>query len=748
MQSQNETYEFGPFRLDPEKRRLFREGEQQPVDLTPKVFDTLLLLVRNCDRVLDKKELMDTLWPDSFVEESNLFQNVSTLRKALGESPQDHQYVVTVPGRGYRFVAQVKQTTARHDLTVLPSERLQGTNENEDQIIVSERIRSRVIVHDENGRLANNTSLAALPAAADRPFTGTLKWLALVLVLPLIAGIVLAVFRWSSKGTSVSFVNPRLVKLTTTGNIIASAISPDGRDFAYVLAEAGKESLWIKQVSASSASVEIAQPAEATFHGLTFSPDGNHIYYVVSGEGSENPSTIYRVPALGGRTLRLFTDVDGPLTLSPDGNRMAYIRGYPDEKLTALMVGNVDGTGERRLSTIPEAQGGFVLYAGPSWSPDGKTIVSAGKRNDTNGPYQTLLSVNVETGDVSTITETRWRQVGRVCWAPDNLGLFFLASDQDSGLFQVWYAGYPGGQVKKITNDLSDYRDITVTRDGKKMVAIQTSRQSNIWLSSSESAEPVQITNNNYDGLSGLAWTPDNHLLFTSVSQGNETLWVADSQGAKSQLTSTEGNDRAPVSSPDGRHVVFSSDRSGRRHLWQIENDGGQPIELTAGVDDSQPAFSPDGRFILYRSYNEGIPNVFRINADGGTPIRLTEGITGYPVIAPDGKTFAATYRERALTEVSIALFSLDGGKLLKTFSKPTGPPKLIWTNDGTALLYLRTINGVSNVWRQPIDGSAAQQLTKFGNYLIYWFDQSRDGRLAFARGTRSSDVVLVSEGR
>src|SRR5712692_6641613 len=102
----NEIFEFGLYRLDSQRRVLEREGEVLP--LTSKVLDTLLVLVRNRDRVLAKEELMTTLWPDSFVEEANLAQNVSALRKALGESPGENRFIATVPGRGYRFVADVR----------------------------------------------------------------------------------------------------------------------------------------------------------------------------------------------------------------------------------------------------------------------------------------------------------------------------------------------------------------------------------------------------------------------------------------------------------------------------------------------------------------------------------------------------------------------------------------------------------------------------------------------------------------
>ncbi len=105
--SENLRYEFDQYCLDAAKRLLLRAGE--PVPLQAKAFDTLLVLIENRDRVVGKDELMKKVWPDTFVEEINLTVNISALRKALGESPNEHRYIVTVPRRGYRFVAEVRE---------------------------------------------------------------------------------------------------------------------------------------------------------------------------------------------------------------------------------------------------------------------------------------------------------------------------------------------------------------------------------------------------------------------------------------------------------------------------------------------------------------------------------------------------------------------------------------------------------------------------------------------------------------
>jgi len=113
----SQLYEFGPFRVDGVRRLLFRDDQQVP--LTSKAFDTLLVLILHRDRVVEKDALLKAIWPDSFVEEANLAQHVSALRKALGEQAGEHRYIATIPGRGYRFVADVRvSSTTESEVTL------------------------------------------------------------------------------------------------------------------------------------------------------------------------------------------------------------------------------------------------------------------------------------------------------------------------------------------------------------------------------------------------------------------------------------------------------------------------------------------------------------------------------------------------------------------------------------------------------------------------------------------------------
>ena len=147
MQGQH-FYEFGPFRLDPSERLLLRAN--QPIQVPPKAFETLLLLVRNSGHVLTKEELMKALWPDTFVEENNLTQHISILRRALGETSGAQAYIETVPRLGYRFVEPVRAVPASDDR----------------EVVVQRRTRTRIVLHQQNEEEIVQEEFEAEPVAA------------------------------------------------------------------------------------------------------------------------------------------------------------------------------------------------------------------------------------------------------------------------------------------------------------------------------------------------------------------------------------------------------------------------------------------------------------------------------------------------------------------------------------------------------------------------------------------------------
>ena len=164
-------YEFGPFRMDPDKQRLLRENN--PVPVTPKAFETLLALVRRSRDVVSKEELLKEVWPDSFVEESNLSQNIFLLRKALGDTAENREYIVTLPGRGYRFAAPVRTVTE-------PGEALVAQARTRTQIVIEE---NEAETHEAETDQASKTLPISQTRRASRIFLLSMAVVAVLLAL-------------------------------------------------------------------------------------------------------------------------------------------------------------------------------------------------------------------------------------------------------------------------------------------------------------------------------------------------------------------------------------------------------------------------------------------------------------------------------------------------------------------------------------------------------------------------------------
>jgi DNA-binding winged helix-turn-helix (wHTH) protein len=350
-------YEFGPYRIDSVDRRLLRNGE--PVPLKAKVVDTLLVLLEHAGEVVGKEDLMQRLWPDSFVEEGNLTQNIYVLRKALAEA----DYIETVPRRGYLFTAEVrKRDEALSD--VGPQREFLASGERGPRPVLPAEPRPAVLGVAEPPPEAPRVT-GPLPAAARE----SRSRLAIGLVLG--AAALGGLWLWL-RPSRIPFEAIRLARLTTSGNAVRAAISPEGNYVGYVASATGRQSLRLRQV-ATGKDLEIVSPAAVEFYGLTFSRDGNFIYYV--SQEMNRVGMLFRVPSLGGTPARLIDDVDSPVTLSPDDKRLAFIRFIPGQR--CLVVAGADGTGERILAAS-RRESPFQIAPSPlippAWSPDGRSI--------------------------------------------------------------------------------------------------------------------------------------------------------------------------------------------------------------------------------------------------------------------------------------------------------------------------------------------------------------------------------------
>lgn len=749
-------YEFGPFRVDKVKRLLSRAGE--PVPLTPKAFDTLLLLVENRGQLVTKDALMSELWPDTFVEEGSLTRNISALRKALGENPREHRYIVTVPGQGYSFVAKVGQ--------------LSGETGN---LTITERIRTSITVTEEAPESIDieavtpaaqpKTTDSRLPPVEPAPVQEGLAsrfrvrhaFAFVTVLLVAIAATAFVTYQLFTSGGQEkppAANTPSLVmnRLTVTGNIAnaRAAISPDGRFVAYVVMDGPRtNSLWLEQI-ATLANDQLIAPAEVEYSGLTFSRDGNHIYYVAR-DKSTPFYALYRIPLIKGPPRKLLEDVDGAISFSPDGGRFVFARNQPARREATLLVANEDGTGEQEIAVIKHPE----FFGEPSWSPDGK-VIACGAGHADGGVNRYVIEVSVGSWVMKELSPQRWRWVGPVEWLADQTGLLMIASDHVSSPYQIWHLSYPSGLARRITNDTITYTRMNSTADSSALVALQLRQVTNIWvapIADLTQAKRITFGSGGYRGK--LCWTRDQKIIFESQTAGSPDVSIMNEDGTDQRHLLGDLTGRAwagsPAVSPDGRFVYFAYDITGARQVWRVDRDGSNPVQLTTGNGGDTLNCSPDGRWIVYSNPATDRPTIWKVAAEGGEPVQLTPNAARLVAISPDGKLVACLYSsEQTNMEWRIALLPIDGGEPIKIFSEAVDRVAAIrFTPDGRAVAYVDNRRDTSNIWLQPISGGPPEQLTRFDADQIFGFEWSPDGKqLACVRGIWERNLVLIKDFR
>lgn len=752
-------YEFGPFRLDPVKRRLLRDGE--PVQLTPKAFDTLLALVQQSGRTVEKDDLMRRVWPGAVVEENNLNQNITALRKCLGDSRQASRYIATIPGLGYRFVAEVKTSPVAEanisegvdGQTPLVIEKYVAPRENGRVEGASATIDSSERAHVATEAVRLSSGFESVPSHAhdetgQAPTKPKSMFALAAFALLIVAATAYAFWGYRKAGAPASAVAVKseieVTALTRTGTTVRAAVSPDGRYIIYSVAEAGRESLWLRQASASS-SQQVVTPAKAEYIGLTFSRDGDHLYFVRS-ETNGSVRALYRMPSLGGVSTKLLDDVHSPVAFSPDGARMAFVRNSGGK--SALLLADADGGNQRTLASRP-APDNFKV---PAWSPDGKTIACSAGSRDRYDSHNSVVAVRVEDGVQSLVSPKEWGWTGWVEWLSDGSGLLLTASEQPEGMDQVWHISYPDGAARRVTSDSKRYRDISLTSDSRTLIAVLSDFTSDVWVAPEADAARAHKITSGTGAYLDVCYTPDGRIVYASQAGGNWDIWVMNADGSsRQQLTADAGVNAHPSVSPDGRHIVFASNRAGTFNIWRMDIDGGNPLRLTSGGGEKFPNWSSDGRWVVYNSVSpdESLYSLWKVSVDGGEPVRLTDSDSERPAVSPDGKRVASFHRDDgAAGGYSVVVTPFEGGPVERTFEVPADIvplPFVRWSPDGQSLTYTAHRDGISNIWAQPLAGGTAKQLTDFKTEGRLRFDWSRDGKqLVLSRHVWTSDLVLL----
>ena len=726
--SESPKIRFGPFELDVAAGRLLKAG--LPLKLQPQPMRVLLLLIRKKGQVVAREEIQKSLWGDTtFVDfERGINFSINQIRGALCDDAEKPRYIETLPRIGYRFIASVNEE-----------------REISGSAIADGASRSRQMDTEMPPTVASSPLIAF--TAVGKP----LRTLGVIGALLLVLGVGYLTLHQISRAMVPSLQKMRITKLTNSGTAEDMAISPDGRYTVYSLSDGEKESLRLSQV-ATLRDVEIVPPDTNGFHGLTFSRDGNYIYYMRSDKNDPVFKYLYAMPTLGGAARKLIADVDSPISFSPDGRQLVYERCVPARNEIELRVADSGGGAERLLATIPQANGS-LYQPGPSWSPDGTIVVVPvllmGKQQ-----RWVLNTVDVSTGKVRPIYSSVY-DMGRPVWLAGGKVLLMPHYDPDSGREQLWTISFPGGQAHRLTNDLAEYGTaLDIVRGGETAAGITKNMTSNIWeVTTSNSSSDRQITSGSLP-FSDAAYTADGKILSAST---DGRLWALSSTRPERTLVAEEAGWMTACSS----FVVFASYKGGNATLIRANPDGSNPSKLVennlfkpsrTSLSTRAPACSPDGKFVFFVGA-VGPRKIYRVPIEGGTPVEISEipgdFIVGRLSVSPDGKLLAYLYEQYRGTDTpgwKFAVASVNGGPTMKVFEAPGGIQGPRWSPDGNGLQYLLTHNGTTNIWEQPLAGGPPRQLTTFTSGQIFDFNWSPDRtRLLLIRGNKSSDVILLN---
>jgi len=543
----NHFYEFGPFRVDAGRQLLLRGG--QPVSLTSKAFETLLVLMQHSEQMVSKDELMKLLWPDTFVEESNLTQHISMLRKALGESPQDRRYIVTMPGRGYRFTQKVREVSDSGEL-----------------LVQSHSIERVTVEKTESSQLS--AALASFSVVRQRRWNWILGT-AVVTAFSVSAAFWLA-RRQPNSPPPAEMKLRQLTTNTSENSVTNGAISPDGKYLAYT----DTQGMHIKLIETGE-SRAVPQPEALNGKDVEWRiipewfPDSTRFVADAYPAGqspafsSSQGSSIWIISVLGRPPHKLRDDATA-YSVSPDGSSISFgtNKGRRGDREIWLM--GPDGEDARKLYEIGENGAICCLH----WFPHGQRVWYGTTDKVPGG----IVTRDLSGGAIAPIfppleTQTSWEYTV----LPDNRLLYPIGESGAVGqTCNYWVTtldertGASTDKPKRLTNWGGFCPNGTsVTADGRKLAFLKWMGHSSTYIAELE-ADGNRIANP--------------HRFAPSEGQDHPLDWTADS-----------------------KEVIFASNRNGHIGIFKqsLDGDTAEPL-VTGKFDEADARVSPDGTSLLY----------------------------------------------------------------------------------------------------------------------------------------------------
>jgi eukaryotic-like serine/threonine-protein kinase len=542
----------------------------------------------------------------------------------------------------------------------------------------------------------------------------------------------------------VPFENFDIVNLTNSGHVSRAAISPDGKYLLQVHSENGLQSLWLRHIATGS-NTQVVAPAATRYQALTFSPDGNYLYFLRRDDEEHVIGILYAAPVLGGTPHVVARDVDTPITFSPDGQRFAFLREKHDSPYWDLISMKPDGSDERQIFKDQNLLSDSFT---PAWSPDGKTILIAVVQ-PTKDVLGGMAAVDVATGNMSNFANSLTRIFYEPVWMPRGDGFVIPSLDLSSGSThsQLGYMTYPAGEYRLLTHDTNDYRNPSMSADGKTLVASQTKREFELGIAPSSAPgqlKPVPLSSHEELWLWG--WGANGTLVVPQAGQiksvsanGQETVVLNDPNYISDQ-TSGCG---------DGRYIVFrrvSRAGSAAVNLWRMDANGTNPVQLTKGQNDRAPICTRDGKWVYYTDQMDR-QTVKRVSIEGGSPETIVNEPLSQFDLSTDGKWIASVEVGEADHKLKIRLDPTAGGKPTMVDADQRMTSGARFGPDGKSIVYVVREKGVDNLWSQTLDGTNRKQLTSYDKDLIFQFHYSLDGKqIAIERGNIEADAFLLRD--
>jgi Tol biopolymer transport system component/DNA-binding winged helix-turn-helix (wHTH) protein len=729
--------QFGPFHIDVRERVLRRDG--QPVPLTPKAFDVLLALVEQPGRLLSKQELLDKVWPDTFVEESNLAYNVFALRKALGDPADRGQYIETVPRRGYRFSAPmtpVNESNGERPLTAGAAEPLISDAEVRAAQSRYQTMAELSVVADDGDPASSDVARGCVPAGSSawRPTA----WVALVAVL---AAGSLVVYRWR---ITSSLAEPlRAVPLTSMPGVVRSpSLSPDGHHvvFTWTGTSQANPDVYVQQVGAGPPLQLTKDPAND--YSPSWSPDGRTIAFLRRGPDSTSSEVLLIAPLGGpermvGRIQPRVAFNPPSLSWCPDSACLVVSDAAGDGGTDAVFVIFLE-SGERRQLTYPQKG----LDADPAISPDGRALIFRRDSTPFSGEFYRLSLKDQMMPDGEPVRLTSTLSGGKPAWMPDGREFLFAARGA------LWRLdGVNGGAPMRLPFVGQDGQTPVVSRtaDGRqRLVYVRSFADGNIWRVDTASAgapaasAPVMaIASTRFDGIPSLS--PDAlRVAFMSNRSGESEIWVSSPDGSNAvPVTALRVLPGFPRWSPDGQLIAFHGDPRARPEVLEVPARGGKPNILeTDTLTSAYPSFSRDGRWIYFCGGQAGRFRIWKMPASGGAAVQVTNNAGSIAIESYDGRDLyyvSATDRPSSLWRLHLA-----GGAPLKVL-------------DGIVLGNFDVVeSGIYYIDR--VSGEAGEYFTDrpSGETRLQYFDFATGRSTTVARnlGTVSLGLSASRDGR